>query len=142
MTILRAQPYLFFNGRCAEALAFYEKTLGAKTEYVLKFKDNPDKPPPEKVPRTLDDKIMHCSFRIGETELMASDGMEDGAPAFRGISLTLSVKSPKEADRIFRALEKGGKVEMPLAKTFFSPRFGAVTDKFGVSWMVVTEPAA
>ena len=137
---MKVQPYLFFNGHCAEALEFYKSTLGAEVQTVLRFKDNPDKPSPEVVATHLDDKIMHACMRIGETEVMASDGMGTGKPSFQGVSLSLSVPDEAEADRVFDALKKGGTVKMPIGKTFFSPRFGMVADRFGVSWMVVTTP--
>lgn len=139
MPVQRAQPYLFFNGYCAEALAYYEKVLGARIGQVMKFKDNPSQPPPSKVSRAFDNKIMHASFRIGETEVLVSDGMKLGKPNFRGCALTLSVKTEKEADKIFNALKRSGHVLMPIGKTFFSPRFGVVADKFGMSWMVIVE---
>jgi Uncharacterized protein conserved in bacteria len=137
---MKVQPYLFFNGRCAEAIEFYKSTLGAEVLTVLRFKDNPDKPPPGVVPPGSQDKIMHACMRIGETEVMASDGLGNGKSAFQGVSLSLSVPTEADADRVFKALNKGGKVQMPIGKTFFSPRFGMVADRFGVSWMVVTTP--
>jgi PhnB protein len=139
---LKVQPYLFFNGRCEEALDFYKKVLGAEVLMLIRFKENPDKPGPECVAPGLDDKVMHASLRIGETELMASDGMCSGKTAFEGVSLSLEVASEAEADRLFNALGDGGQVQMPIGKTFFSPRFGVVADRFGVSWMVVTTPTA
>ena len=138
---MKVQPYLFFHGRCEEALEFYKRALGAEVRDLMRFKENPDRPPADIVPAALDDKIMHASLRIGETEVMASDGMGQGAPEFKGVSLALDVQSEAEADRLFNALSEGGQVQMPIGKTFFSPRFGVVADRFGVSWMVVTTPA-
>ena len=137
---MKVQPYLFFNGRCEEAIDFYKKALGAKVLMMMRFKENPDRPGPESVPPDLDDKIMHASLRIGETEIMASDGMCAGKPEFQGVSLSLEVPNEAEADRVFNMLGDGGNVQMPIGKTFFSPRFGVVADRFGVSWMVVTTP--
>jgi PhnB protein len=137
---MKVQPYLFFNGRCEEALDFYKKVLGAEVLMLMRFKENPDKPGPECVSPALDDKVMHACMRIGESAVMASDGMCAGEAAFAGVSLSLEVASEAEADRLFNALAEGGQVQMPIGKTFFSPRFGVVADRFGVSWMVVTTP--
>ena len=134
------QPYLFFRGRCEEAINYYKKTLGAEDVMMLRFKDNPDKPGPDKVPPALDDKIMHASLRINGAEIMMSDGMRSGPLDFQCMSLTLSVATAAEADRLFNALANEGTIQMPLGKTFFSSRFGAVADKFGVSWMVIVQP--
>jgi len=130
------QPYLFFNGRCEEAVEFYRKALGAKVEMMMRFKESPEPPPPGTVPPGFENKIMHTSFRVGETTVMASDGCEAEKPNFQGFSLSLSVSSQAEADRVFAALADGGKVQMPLGKTFWSPRFGMVQDRFGLGWMV------
>ena len=131
------QPYLFFDGRCEEAVTFYRDALGAKVEMVMHYKDCPDTPPPGMVPPGSENKVMHASFRIGETTVMASDGHCQGHPSFQGFSLSITVPNEAEADRKFNALAEGGKVTMPLGKTFFSPRFGMVTDRFGVGWMVI-----
>jgi PhnB protein len=137
---MKVQPYLFFDGRCEEALDFYKRALGAEVLMLMRFKDSPDPPPPGMVPPGSENKIMHASMRIGETEVMASDGGCMGKPAFQGVSLSLAVTSEAEADRVFNALGEGGHVQMPIGKTFFSPRFGMVADRFGVSWMIVTTP--
>jgi PhnB protein len=140
---MKVQPYLFFNGRCEEAINFYKKALGAEVLMLMRFRENPDTPPPGMVPPGSEDKVMHACLRIGETEVMASDGMCSGNAAFTGVSLSLEVPNEAEADRLFNALGEGGQVQMPIGKTFFSPRFGVVADRFGVSWMVVTTaPAA
>ncbi|MGD9785920.1 MAG: DUF1428 family protein [Hyphomicrobiaceae bacterium] len=131
------QPYLFFRGRCEEAIEYYKAKLGAEVVMLLRFKDNPDKPSPDKVPAALDDKIMHAAIRILGTQIMLSDGMRSGPVDFDCMSLTLSVSTATEARRIFDALAGDGTVQMPLGPTFFSPMFGAVKDKFGVSWMVI-----
>ena len=134
------QPYLFFNGRCDEALEFYRKTLGAEVEMLMRFKDSPE-PPQEGQEgcgggKIDPDKVMHSSFRIGNTTVMASDGRCTGATNFQGFSLSIAPKTEAEADRIFAALSEGGKVEMPLTKTFWSAKFGMLEDKFGIGWMV------
>lgn len=129
------QPYLFFNGQCEAALKFYESALGAKVEMLMRFKENPDTPPPGSMPDNWGEKVMHASFRIGETVLMASDGCDPSAK-FEGFSLSLSVDNEAEVDRAFQALAAGGKVNMPPMKTFWSPRFGMLNDKFGVGWMI------
>ena len=130
------QPYLMFNGHCEEAIEFYRKALGAEVEFSMRFKESPEPPPPGMVPPGFENKIMHCSFRIGTTTLMASDGCATGQPKFEGFSLSISVPNEAEADRTFAALTDGGKIGMPLGKTFWSPRFGMVQNRFGVSWMV------
>lgn len=134
------QPYLFFDGRCEEALAFYRDALGAEQIMLLRFKDSPDPAacPPD--PANAD-KIMHAHFRVGDAEILASDGHCKGQPKFEGFVLSLTVPSAVEADRVFGALAEDGQVQMPLAETFFSPRFGMVADRFGVSWMVYVAPA-
>lgn len=137
---MQVQSYLFFNGRCEEALDFYKGALGAKVEMLMRFKDNPDAPQPGMCPPGFDDKVMHAELRIGDTVVMASDGMTPGKPEFKGFSLTVTAKDEAEADRLFGALGKGGQVQMPLGKTFFSPRFGAVADRYGVVWMVIALP--
>jgi PhnB protein len=133
------QPYLFFNGRCEEAIEFYKAALGAKVERMMRFSENPEKPQnPARAPADPN-KIMHASFRIGDSLVMGSDGMADGKPEFKGFSLTLEVKSEAEAKKTFDALAQGGQVHQPLIRTFFSPAFGMVQDKFGVGWMVMAE---
>ncbi len=133
------QPYLFFRGRCEEAIAYYKSRLGAEVLTMLRFKDNPDRPGPDKVPAALDEKIMHASLRIHGAEIMMSDGMRSGELDFQCMSLSLSVSSQAECERLFNAIAADGTVQMPLGKTFFSPCFGAVADKFGVSWLVIVQ---
>ncbi len=135
------QPYLFFNGRCEEAVEFYRKALGAEVEMMMRFKDSPQPPQLETVPPGLENKIMHTSFRIGESTVLASDGCSAEKPGFWGFSLSLSVPNESEADRVFAALSDGGQVQMPLAKTFWSARFGMVQDRFGVAWMITVLPS-
>lgn len=134
---MHVQPYLFFDGRCEEALDFYKRTLGAEVTMLMRFKESPE---PTQMPPGAEDKVMHSSFKIGDTVVMASDGHCSGKPTFQGISLSFTVDSEAEAERVFGALGEGGKVQMPLSKTFFSPRFGMVADRFGVSWMVIVAP--
>jgi PhnB protein len=129
------QTYLFFSGRCEEAVKFYCSVLGAQPEMLMRFKESPDAPPPGMVPPGWDDKVMHASFRVGDTRVMASDGCQPGT-SFNGFSLSLSVATEAEARRAFDALADGGQVTMPLGKTFWSPCFGMLTDCFGVGWMV------
>ena len=136
------QPYLFFNGRCEEAVEFYRKALGAEVEMIMRFKDSPEPPPPGEVAPGSENKIMHVSFRIGQTTVMASDGgCSREKASFEGFCLSLSVPNESEADRVFAALAQGGEVKMPLAKTFWSPRFGMLEDRFGVGWMISVVPA-
>ncbi len=135
---MNVQAYLMFNGRTEEAIDFYKKALNAEVTALMRFKEAPEQPPPGMVPDGWGDKVMHSSFKVGDAELMASDGCQSDGAAFAGISLALSVKSPEEAEAKFAALSEGGQVTMPLAKTFFSPAFGTLTDRFGVSWMIVT----
>jgi PhnB protein len=131
------QPYLFFDGRCEEAIEFYRKALGAEVTMLMRYKDSPEPPQPGMVPPGAENKVMHSSFRIGDTTVMASDGRCVGQPSFQGFSLSLTVADEADAERRFAALGEGGQVQMPLTKTFFSPRFGMVADRFGVSWMVI-----
>jgi len=137
---MRVETYLFFDGRCEEAIEFYKKTLGAETTMLMRFKDSPEPLQPGMIPPGSENKIMHVSFRIGDTMVMASDGRCTGQANFQGFSLSLTVANEAEADRKFAALAEGGQVQMPMAKTFWSPRFGMVTDRFGIGWMVSVAP--
>ena len=134
------QPYLFFNGNCEQAVEFYRKALGAEVEMMMRFKESPEPPQPGMVPPGFENKIMHASFRVGGTTLMASDGCSAEKASFEGFSLSLSVANEAEADRAFAALAEGGKITMPLSKTFWSPRFGMLEDRFGVGWMISVTP--
>ena len=134
---MQVQPYLFFDGRCEEAVEFYRRALGAEVTMLMRFKESPD---PAGVPAGGEDKVMHMSFRIGESTVLASDGQCLGGPTFQGFSLSLTVSNDAQAERTYAALADGGQVQMPLAKTFFSTRFGMVADRFGVSWMVYVAP--
>ena len=134
---MRVEPYLFFEGRCEEAIEFYRKALGAEVTMLMRFKDSPEPPAPGMCPPGSQDKVLHANLRIGDTMVMVSDGRCQGRPNFQGFSLSLTVRDDAAADRAFTALVEGGQVQMPLTKTFFSPRFGMVADRFGVSWMVI-----
>ena len=136
---MELQPYLFFDGRCEEAVNFYQRTLGAEVQMLMRMKDSPEPPQPGTMPPGSENKILHTSFRIGDTVVMASDGHAQGKPVFQGFALSIQVPTAPEADRLFKALADGGQVQMPLAKTFFSPSFGMVADRFGVAWMVMVE---
>lgn len=133
------QSYLYFGGRCEEALDFYRAALGAQVDMLMRFKESPQPPPPGTLPPGFENKVMHASFRIGATALMASDGCSEGA-SFSGFSLSLTLPTEADASRAFAALAAGGKVTMPLNKTFWSPCFGMLTDRFGIGWMI-TIPA-
>jgi PhnB protein len=128
------QPYLFFEGRAEEAIEFYKKTLGAKTEMLMRFKEAPDQ---SMISPGSGDKVMHAGIKIGETAMAVSDGRNSGKPNFQGFSLTVYAKDEAEADKLFGALGAGGEVRMPMEKTFFAKRFGMVADKFGVGWMII-----
>jgi len=141
---MKVAPYLMFEGRCEEALDFYRSALGAQVTMLMRMKDNPDPAAGQGCaegggPGPTPEMVMHASFTVGHTELMASDGMGSGKTNFEGISLSLSPASEAEAQRLFNALADGGQVQMPLTKTFFSPAFGMVADRFGVPWLVVAQ---
>src|SRR5687767_15737829 len=137
---MEVQPYLFFDGRCEEALDFYRKTLGAELKELMRFKDSPEPMPPGMIPPGAENKVMHAAVRIGDSTVMASDGRCMGKPNFQGVALTLTMPDDGEAERVFAALSDGGQVQMPMSKTFFSSRFGMVGDRFGVGWMVIVAP--
>ena len=134
------QPYLFFDGKCEEAVEFYRRALGAEVEMLMRFRDGPEPAQPGMVPPGAEDKIMHAALRIGDAMVLASDGRCLGQPNFQGFALSLTAANDAEADRLFAALSDGGQVQMALSKTFFSSRFGMVADRFGVSWMVYVAP--
>ena len=129
------QPYLFFNGRCEEAVEFYRRAFGAELLMMMRFSDSPDAPPPGMIPPGWENKVMHSALRVGDAILMASDGCGSG-PAFGGFSVSVTLGSSAEVDRAFAALAEGGEVQMPLGETFWSPRFGMLKDRFGVAWMI------
>ena len=130
---MQIQPYLFFDGRCEEAIDFYSRTLGAEVTMLMRFKESPDQ---SMVTPESKDKVMHASLRIGDATVLASDGRCMGNPSFQGFALSVTAANEAEAKRLFAALGEGGQVQMPLAKTFFSPSFGMVADQFGVGWRV------
>ena len=134
---MQIHPYLFFEGRCEEAIEFYRRTLGAEVIMLMRFKDSPE---PAMAPEDAGDKVMHARLQIGGATVLASDGRCQGRPSFGGFALSLTAADDAEAKRLFEALGEGGQVQMPLAKTFFSPSFGMVADRFGVSWMIYVEP--
>ena len=134
------QPYLFFDGRCDEAIEFYRGALGAEVTMLMRFKDSPEPHQPGMLPPGAENKVMHVNLRIGDATVLASDGRCLGTPNFQGFALSLTVRDEAEAERRFAALADGGQVQMPMTKTFFSPRFGMVADRFGVSWMIYVAP--
>ncbi len=134
---MQITPYLFLDGRCEEAIEFYKNALGAKVGMLMRFKESPDQ---SMCAPGSENKVMHASFKIGDSEVMASDGNNKGQPTFQGFSLSLNAKDEADADRLFAALADGGQVQIPLAKTFFAKCFGMVADKFGVGWMIIAAP--
>jgi PhnB protein len=134
---MRIEPYLFFEGRTEEALEFYKSTLGAKVDFLMRYKENPD---PKYNPPNSGNKVMHASFHIGDAQVMASDGNCSGKPSFQGFSLTFNAADEADAKRRFHALAEGGKVSQPLSETFFAKSFGMVADRFGLNWMVIAGP--
>ena len=131
---MQVQPYLFFDGRCDEALEFYKKAIDAKVDMLMRFKDAPDQ---SMVSPGSHDKVMHVAVHIGDTQVLMSDGRCLGKPNFQGFALTITAPDAAEGERRFNALAEGGQVQMPLAETFFASRFGMVADKFGVGWMIL-----
>ena len=133
---MQTNPYLFFDGRCEEALEFYKKTVGANVTMMMKYKDAPAEAQAGMTPGS-ENKVMHAALRIGENAIMASDGHCTGHPEFKGFALSIMDKDTGKAERMFNALGEGGQVQMPMTKTFFAERFGMVADRFGVTWMVL-----
>ena len=131
---MQIQPYLFFDGRCEEAVEFYKKAVGAKVDMLMRFKQAPDQ---SMISPGSADKVMHGGIKIGESTVLVSDGRNTGKPNFQGFSLTIYAKDEAEADKLFGALGEGGEVRMPMDKTFFARRFGMLADKFGVGWMII-----
>ena len=134
---MNIEPYLFFEGRCEEAIEFYKKAAGAEVVMLMRFKDSPESGDNSMAPADKN-KIMHASFRLGDSLIGASDGSCLGPANFKGFSLALKVESDTDAERLFKSLSDGGIVHQPLIKTFFASRFGMVADRFGVGWMVLT----
>ena len=135
---MNVQPYVYFDGKCEEALDFYKGAIGAKVDMMMRFKEAPPEQQAQMSPGSKD-KVMHAAFKVGDTQILASDGQCGGKPNFQGFSLTINAANDAEADKLFAALGKGGKVTMPMSETFFASRFGMVADKFGVNWMVLAE---
>ncbi|MFA9438147.1 VOC family protein [Uliginosibacterium sp. sgz301328] len=135
------QPYLFLEGRCEEALDFYTRTLGAKVTMKMRYDEAPEAPPPGMLPPGSEKKVMHSAFTIGDSLIMASDGCVAGEQAFKGFSLSITADSEQQARQMFEALSEGGTVKMPMNKTFWSPCFGMLEDKFGIGWMIGLNPA-
>jgi PhnB protein len=140
MTNATLQPYLFFGGRCEEAISFYQKVLGAKLEMLMRHKESPEPPPPGMLQAGFEEKVMHAELRIGGAVLMVSDGCDDKS-RFDGFRLSLTLPPEADAQRAFAGLAEGGEVQMPLTQTFWSPCFGMVTDRYGVGWMVTVAAA-
>ncbi|MCY1267915.1 3-demethylubiquinone-9 3-methyltransferase [compost metagenome] len=130
---MQVRPYLFFHGRCDEALAFYQHVFGAKVTALMRYEEAPG---PSQVPDGWADKVMHASLQIGDTQVWMSDGRGERHLPFTGFSLAVSLRGPVEAEQAFAALADGGQVDMPMEKTFWAQRFGMLTDRFGVGWMV------
>jgi PhnB protein len=140
---MHIQPYLFFGGRCEEALEFYKSTLGAEVQMLMRYSDSPEPMPPGMLPAGYESKVMHSSFKVGSSVILASDGCGgEESQDFRAFSLSLALPTEAETDRVFNALADGGEVSMPLGKTFWSARFGMLKDKFGMGWMVTLDPSA
>ena len=137
---MQVSPYLFFDGSCERALEFYKTALGAKVDMLMRYKEAPEPGPPGCAPSD-GERVMHASFHVGDSRLNASDTPGGQGKPMQGFSLAISVATPAEAKQRFDALAAGGNVFMPLGPTFFSPAFGMLTDRFGVQWMVVTDPA-
>jgi len=135
---MKVQPYVFFDGKCDEALQFYQRALGAKVNALMRFSEAPDQ---SQIKPESKNKVMHAAFQIGETEILASDGYCLGAPAFQGFALTINAANSAEALKLFTGIAEGGKIQMPLDKTFFAASFGIAVDKFGVNWMVISDKA-
>ncbi|HET8996926.1 MAG TPA: VOC family protein [Acetobacteraceae bacterium] len=133
---MQIQPYLFFDGRCQEAIDFYRQALGAEVQMLMRFKECPQ---PTSVPPGSDEKVMHAALKIGDATVLVSDGRCTGAPAFQGFALALNATDDAHARRMFDALSDGGQVQMPLASTFFATSFGMVNDRFGITWMVIRQ---
>jgi len=131
---MHVNPYVFFDGKCEEALDFYKSKLGAKVNVLMRYSENPN---PAHNPPGSDEKVMHSEFQVGDSKIMASDGLCHGKPSFQGFSLTIQCASDAEAQRLYTALGEGGQVQMPLGPTFFAHSFGMVADKYGIGWMLI-----
>ena len=133
---MQFSTYLFFDGRCEEAAAFYKQAIGAELVYMMRYSESPDPHPPGMVPPGFENKVMHMTLKIGDNTVMAADDCT-GHPKPQGFSLSLATKTEAEAGKLYAALSDGGTATMPLTKTFFAPKFGMLTDRFGMGWMVM-----
>ena len=140
MNVSLVEPYLFFEGRCEEAIEFYKRALGAQVELLMRYKESPEPHQPQGQPPGSENKIMHASLKVGQSKVMVSDGRCTGRNHFDGFALSVSISTEAEAQQRFAALSQGGQILMPMGKTFFSPCFGMVNDTFGVMWMVIVQP--
>lgn len=136
---MKVEPYLFFNGRCDEAIAFYQEALGAELTFLMRMNESPDPIPADALPAGFENKVMHATLRIGDSLVMVSDGNCNEPSGFKGFRLSLAVNDAAAAERAFAALLHGANVTMPLGKTFWSPAFGMLEDRFGVGWMVIAQ---
>jgi PhnB protein len=139
--VMQVTPYLYFNGRCEEALSFYQQTIGARVECQMRFSDCPGELDPNMVPPGTEHRIMHAAFKLGETTIFAADGCASAEMKPAGFGLSLQTPDVAEAEQLFNALAWEGEVRMAMTKTFFSPSFGIVVDKFGVNWLIYVPQA-
>jgi PhnB protein len=135
---MQLNPYLFFNGNCADAFKFYEKCLGGK---IVTMMTHEGTPAAEQVPANWREKIIHARLTVGDQVLMGSDAPPDRYAPMKGFGVSFAVDSPADAERIFKALSEKGAVGMPMQQTFFAVRFGMVLDQFGTPWMITCEAA-
>jgi PhnB protein len=136
---MQCNTYLFFNGNCEAAFAFYEKLLGGKIEAMLTHEGSPAE---GSVPADWQKKILHARMKIGDTVLMASDAPPGRQHQAGGFSVNIGLQDPAEGERIFNKLAEGGTVIMPFQETFWALRFGMLHDRFGIPWMINVEAAA
>jgi PhnB protein len=141
---MKLNPYLLFDGDCEAAFKFYEQALGAKTQSLMRFSEAPKQPGAAdcRMPAGFNDKVLHARIAIGDQIVMASDAPTGHYDKPSGTRLTLNFDKPSEAERVFHTLAEGGKVDMPIAKTFFAERFGMLSDRFGIPWMISCEHAS
>lgn len=131
---MQVQPYLFFNGNCEEVLAFYKAQLGAEIVFLARYKDAPD---PGMA--AVGDKVMHSTFTVGESTIMAADAPDGSAQSMQGAALSIGLNDVDKGQRLFDALASGGTIQLPFQKTFWARGFGMLVDRFGVRWMVNCE---
>jgi len=133
---MQVNPYLAFNGQCADAFKFYEKVLGGKITFTMTWGEMPGA---DQFPAETHKLIMHSRISIGDQVLMGADAPPDRYQEPKGINVSIHVKDTAEGERIFKALSENGKVTMPFEQTFWSKGFGMCVDQFGIPWMVNTE---